>query len=219
MKIKKYVIYLVVLSFFVNFVGCAGMSGQSLDTAHKRANFMMRNFDAFFDTYNAQANWSNLTAYEIKMLNTKRTIGIDGKITADVYCGYVATGEYITPELTQKVFNYLDRLLRDKLVRYDTHRVTTLSPDYVEAKGLQQASKAEIEQALKDAGIIPEGISVQMSPALVATIIEIVRQSIQAAIILIQMKAQSNEQAEAAFAFQWPLFKAYDMNVKLPVVH
>ena len=69
MKIKKYVIYLVVLSFFVNIIGCATL--QYPETPKGKATFFDGSYHRLVNEFIIEAAWADQETHK-EMLNKRR---------------------------------------------------------------------------------------------------------------------------------------------------
>ena len=196
--------------------GCAGTSlDPSALEGKQLGKFLVSTWNKSEASFQNQVLWPNLTADESRILKGKREVIVysyDGVSDAG---DYIETGDIVPDATINRILNLLDRLQRDWLIRAGSS-IGAQSVLYGDAKKLRKASDADIRKVLVEAGIISE-FEAQMSPVLIGSLIELIRSGIHAAITLLEMRNETEEQIAAWWGVNWPVFQAYDLS-KLPIV-
>ena len=202
--IKKYVIYLVVLCFFVNFVACAGLSGlnpANLKGNHSRARFINVTYTMAFQDYQTYAKLENLKPEAVQLLKTKRKILANLHLPISLLNNHAESG-IITDAMFHELLN---KLLDLEMGWYtDASQMTTFALN-------PEIKDSHLKRAAVDAGLLC-GTCPQVDPIFVGVLLELLKASIHAIKALLSQRNLDDEAMKAAWETSWAQFKILDPN-------
>jgi len=217
---KKFVVFLMIVVFFIQFVGCAGMNINPADlkTPHARGRFVNAIYIAAYNDHVRYANLENLRPEAKELLNAKRNILIEladplyGPIP--IFNTYIETGEIITDSM----FNgLLDRLLLLQMGWYTDPKAYSAdgpTPQVFRLVPAKDNTEDQLKTALKNASaqasIISDKPTAQIDPIVIGTLIELLRIGIHAIQTMLQQRNLDETQMAEAYQESLAQFKLLD---------
>ena len=187
---KRIVSLAIVVLFFINFIGCAGLQPADLTTPKARGTFVNNTYHAIWNDYQTYAQYANLSEDAKDLLRAKRTIIANMHIGVSVFNGHVQTGT-ITDAAFQAI---LDKLLEIQLNWY----MIKSSAWYLS----EDVSDAKLRKLIWEAGLV-SGTSAQTDPLFMGVLLELLRTGVQALRQLMAQRGLDEVEMAAAYNESW----------------
>ena len=217
MKIKKGMVYLVLLCFFVNFSGCATLDSvnpQSLKSNHARARFVNVTYNLAYQDYQRFAALENLKPEARELLKVKRTVLINMHLPIAVLNGHAEAGT-----ITDAMFNaLLDKLMELEMGWYvatEQGESPSATVDKVRTFQLNPEVKNDhLRRAAIEAGLAQGDIKTTktVSPVVIGALLELLRVGIHAVRAMLTQRNLDEAQMAVAWQESWDTFKTLNPN-------
>ena len=196
MKIKKYATYLVVLSFFVNIVGCATL--QYPATPKGKAVLFDGSYHRLVNEFIIEAAWADRETHK-EILDKRRTALVAAYVPIRTISEAVAGGKTISVDLIDAANLALMEVKR-----------------YLYTRQAIAPSKETVVKAMVNAGVIEQYESQAISEALLV-LIELIQAMLPLWLQLQEQAGMTEAELDARFAIEHGWITAFNPN-SLPVV-